>query len=55
MTAELLITVPALAGGYLSLTGVVALIAAAHPDEKRRRDAAKILDKLLRARDRDRS
>ena len=55
MTAELLITVPALAGGYLALTGVVALIASAHSDKERRQDAARILDRLLRVRDRDRS
>ncbi len=42
------------AGGYVTLISAVALIASAHPDEKRRRDAAKILDKLLRVRDRDR-
>ncbi|WP_158510565.1 hypothetical protein [Actinoplanes friuliensis] len=51
---ELLVAGPALAGGYLALTGTVALIASAHPDEKRRRDAARILDRLLRVRQRDR-
>ena len=53
---ELLIAGPvAAAGAYFVLVSAVALIASAHPDEKRRRDSARILDKLLRARDRDRS
>ncbi|SCF34362.1 hypothetical protein GA0070564_10685 [Micromonospora mirobrigensis] len=36
------------AGGYLLLISIVALVAAAHPDEKRRHDAAKVLDKLMK-------
>jgi hypothetical protein len=53
---DLILAAPAIAAGaYVSLVSVVALIASAHPDEKRRRDSAKILDKLLRAHDRERS
>ena len=48
MTDLLLTSSAAAAGGYLTLTGIVALIASAHPDEKRRADAARILDKVLR-------
>jgi hypothetical protein len=56
MSSELLFTgSAAIAGGYLTLAGIVALIASAHPDKDRRADAAKILDRLLRVRDRDQS
>jgi hypothetical protein len=45
---ELLVAGPVLAGGYGLLIGAVALIASMHPDEKRRADAHKVLDKLMR-------
>lgn len=51
---ELLIAAPAVAGGYAFLVGIVALVASIHSDEKRRRDAARILDRLLRTKERDR-
>lgn len=38
----------AVVAGYMSLIGVIALVASAHPDEKRRSDAHKVLDKLMR-------
>ena len=53
---DLLVTGPTIAAGaYFALVSAVALIASAHSDETRRRDAARILDKLLRIKDRDRS
>lgn len=55
ITEIAVVTTGVMTGGYTTLIGVIALIASAHPDDKRRRDAAKILDRLLRVRDRDRS
>jgi hypothetical protein len=48
LTEVVVATATGLTGGYGLLTGMVALIASAHPDEKRRADAAKVLDRLLR-------
>ncbi|MDR6316295.1 hypothetical protein [Actinoplanes couchii] len=38
----------AAAAAYLMLIGMIALIASIHPDDKRRADAHKVLDKLMR-------
>lgn len=48
MTTGLMLSGSATVAGYMLLIGVIALIASAHPDEKRRADASKVLDKLLR-------
>ncbi len=55
MSEHMLVGGTITAAGYLLLISVIALIASAHSDEKRRRDAARILDRLLRVRDRERS
>src|SRR4051794_37911965 len=49
MSSELFWTgTAAVVGVYVLVTCIVALVASIHPDEKRRRDAARVLDKLLR-------
>jgi hypothetical protein len=48
MSSELVLGGSAVMVGYLALVSTVALVASAHPDEKRRADARKVLDRLLR-------
>lgn len=45
---ELVVGGSAIAAGFLILIAIIALIASAHPDEKCRRDASRVLDKMLR-------
>jgi len=50
MYRDIVLSGSIVAVAYLALIATIALVAATHPDEKRRKDAREVLDRLLRAR-----